>query len=260
MRPLIHVLLVEDDEAEAFHFEKMLGESLEAEFDVTRVVALRSALTVLELKDIDIILLDLSLPGTHGYETVIEFTRRTDIPFIVLTGNDDMQMAMRTTKLGAQDYLLKNEIKSKTLERTICMALGKASSDREKRRRSYRTLSSILPPEQASVALLQPRVMHLIEAIEDLEEYLRLNAPNVLEDVTSLLDKHKVQDTIRETRDILRMEKNGAQERKRSISDAAMSALDDVSRSRTVDSIPPASWEEAEAVLDELAAKGTGRG
>lgn len=262
MRPTIKVLLIEDDEGEALLFEKMMQQAEDVTFDVTRVISLRAGLQVLRMKTVDIVLLDLSLPDTHGYETVTEYTREVDTPFVVLTGNDDMAMAMRTTRLGAQDYLLKGEVKPKTLERTICMAVGKAGSDRAKQHRNYKTLSGVMPPEQARVALLAPRVSNLIEAIEDIECFLRLNAPNVVDDLTALLDKHKVADTIKETRDILRMERPGGSEsgRKRKISDAAMQVLDDVSNTRTLDSVPPTSWEEAEAVFDDLAAKGAGHG
>ena len=226
------------------------------------MVSLKAALQVLEIKEFDLVLLDLSLPDSHGYETVTEFAKAADVPFIVLTGNDDMAMAMRTTRLGAQDYLLKTEVQAKPLERALCVAVGKAGSEREKRRRSYETLNQLIPPEQATVALLQPRISHLMEAVEDLEGYIRINAPNLLEDVLALLDKHKVQETIKEARDILRMKSDQERSTKRRrISDAAMRVLDSVSEKRPVGarpSEPPKDWEAAEAIFNDLAAKGDG--
>lgn len=68
----------------------------------------------------DIILLDLGLPDSNGIGTfhkVIELA--DDAAIILLSGISDMEIAMETIKLGAQDYLVKGEFDERILKKTI---------------------------------------------------------------------------------------------------------------------------------------------
>jgi len=261
MRLALSVLLVEDDDGEAIYVEKMLKRAEEADFKVRRAVSLKAALMVVEAVRPDLVLLDLSLPDVHGYETATEFSKATDVPFIVLTGNDDIQMAMRTTALGAQDYLIKGEVQAKPLERAILMAVRRHARQSVQRKRTHETIASLIPDDKATVAMLQPRVSHLVEAVEDLENYLRANAPGLLGDVEALMDKHEVPSTIKEIRDLLRFAEQEEGERKgrparRSLSDAALQVMDSVSQKRPMASKSPKSWEEAEQIWEDVISKG----
>ena len=72
----------------------------------------------------DIILVDLSLPDSHGFETFEKInTTWPEIPIIVLTGNDDDDLAGQAVKAGAQDYLVKGEFEHQLLIRSIRHAL-----------------------------------------------------------------------------------------------------------------------------------------
>jgi DNA-binding response OmpR family regulator len=260
MHPVLSVLLVEDDEGEAVYIQKMLKRAEGATFDLRHAVSLKAALTLVEMARPDIVLLDLSLPDSHGYETATEFAKSTDVPFIVLTGNDDMQMAMRTTALGAQDYLIKGEVQAKPLERAILMAVRRATRQSVQRRHTHETISQLIPSDKASVAMLQPRVAHLLEMVEDLENFLHQNAPGLMGDVQALLDKHESASTIKEIRDLLRLDALSKRRDKprRSLSDAALNVLDIVAQKGRA-SEPPTSWEDAEAIWDEVIAKGDAR-
>ena len=56
-------------------------------------------------------LLDLSLPDSHGLETFAKvYAHSPKVPIIVLSGNDDQQLALYAVKSGAQDYLVKGKI------------------------------------------------------------------------------------------------------------------------------------------------------
>jgi DNA-binding NarL/FixJ family response regulator len=265
MFPHVQVLLVEDDEGEALLIQKMLAEASQAVFRVMHVVSLKNALTVLNIKKFDVVLLDLSLPDSHGYETVSEYTAHSVTPFIVLTGNDDLTMAMRTTAMGAQDYILKHEIKTSILERTILLALNKYETERKRQRRSYDTLAALLPPEQATVAMLGPRCQKLIEAWEDLEGMLATNVPGLMGDVHALSQKHQVPQVISEIRTVLRGFATSPTLRAESppplsgrphLQDRAIELLDSVQPGGQ-DTLLPESWDEADELFDEVAQGGT---
>jgi DNA-binding NarL/FixJ family response regulator len=67
------------------------------------------ALEVLRLRDIDLVLLDLRMPGMNGIDTLLAM-RRIGIPtrVIVLTSFDTDEDIYRAVHAGAEGYLLKN--------------------------------------------------------------------------------------------------------------------------------------------------------
>jgi DNA-binding response OmpR family regulator len=253
-RPVVDVLLVEDDEADAHRIERMLKRAEDVQFHVRTAVSLNAALTVVQSRPPSIVLLDLSLEDFHGYDTAVEFAKQADVPFIVLTGNDDMTMAMRCTSLGAQDYILKNDVQAKPLERTILMALKRSSDAAASREMDRKSREVVLgDPDQATVSMLRPRVSSLVEAVEDLESFIQKNAPGLMDDVRSILAKHNVDLTIKALRDVLRLHADRESERPRKISDQALKAVDSViKKRRTIVGAPAPGGDADRELLDVI--------
>jgi DNA-binding response OmpR family regulator len=103
----VHVLLVEDDPLFATLVVSILGEA-SAEFDVASVPRLSSALAHLVRERVDLLLTDLNLPDSSGSSTVL-FLRRAapEIPIIVLSAIDDVQVAVDAIREGADEYVVK---------------------------------------------------------------------------------------------------------------------------------------------------------
>jgi len=60
-------------------------------------------------KNIDLVLLDMSMPGMSGLEVLKAIKpERPDLPVIMVTGNSDVSMAVQSVKAGAIDYIIKN--------------------------------------------------------------------------------------------------------------------------------------------------------
>lgn len=262
-RPVIDVLLVEDDEADAHRIEVMLKRSEDVVFRVKHAVTLKAALTVIGMKPPCVVLLDLSLDDFQGYDTVVEYTKSADVPFVVLTGNDDMQMAMRCVSLGAQDYVLKNDVQAKPLERTILLALRRASNERASMELDQASRAVVFESgDQATVSMLRPKISRMIEVIEDVENYLRKNAPGLMADVRSILDKYDTDVTIKGLRDVLRLHASRSSfppPRERKISDHALKAVDSVVKKRK----PPSVESPADAdqnLLDIIRRREPGSG
>jgi len=99
------VLLVDDEE----DFVEMLGLRLEeAGENVTPAHSGRECLQVLEDKEIDVVILDILMPGMDGIATLKEIKRRFPlVEVIMLTGHGTTESAVKGLKLGAFDYLLK---------------------------------------------------------------------------------------------------------------------------------------------------------
>lgn len=248
-RPIVKVLLVEDDPAEAISIKKMLAESVDVDFRVDRCEYLRSALTIVHAKDPDVVLLDLSLPDAQGYDTVTEYAKHADTPFIVLTGHDNIEMAMRTIGLGAQDYIVKSTMGPRMLEMAIMFATRRANREDVSRRLEHSSRAYILgdDPERASLSMVRPLVSELIAAHEAIVTYLQRNAPQVMDDIRAIMDKHGVENAVKEARHIMQL--SAPPSRKRAMSDEAFNAVAKVMRKRIPTSDLPDDYASAEAGL-----------
>jgi len=99
------ILLVDDEK----DFVEMLGLRLEEIGErVTPAYSGRECLQVLEKKEIDVVILDILMPGMDGIATLKEIKRKHPlIEVIMLTGHGTTESAVEGMKLGAFDYLPK---------------------------------------------------------------------------------------------------------------------------------------------------------
>lgn len=81
---------------------------------------------------IDAILMDYFLPGMNGLEiTKMLKEKEVPIPVVFLTVNKDMALAVEVMKLGVQDYLVKEEISTPILPKTIMAVVEKRKFQKE---------------------------------------------------------------------------------------------------------------------------------
>jgi Flp pilus assembly CpaE family ATPase len=120
----VRVLLIEDNPGDAGLVREMLSEGRDAQFHIDWVQALRPGLDRLARGDIDMVLLDLSLPDSQGLESLAAIRNRApSLPVVVLTGLDDEDFAHEAVRCGAQDYLVKGELSGGGLARTLRYAM-----------------------------------------------------------------------------------------------------------------------------------------
>ena len=116
----VNILLVEDNPMQTRLIQKLLAKSENPSFDVTSVETLGAALEQLERQASDLILLDLMLPDSQALETFFRVKAQApDIPIIVQSALDDVNLAARAVDKGAHDYLVKDRITSTSLIRSI---------------------------------------------------------------------------------------------------------------------------------------------
>jgi diguanylate cyclase (GGDEF)-like protein len=114
------VLLIEDNPGDARLIEEMLAEDPATPFRLRHVDRLSRGLEALSQKQTGLVLLDLSLPDSHGLDTFSKvYAHSPKVPIIVLSGNDDQQLALYAVKSGAQDYLVKGKIDRELLLRAM---------------------------------------------------------------------------------------------------------------------------------------------
>jgi two-component system KDP operon response regulator KdpE len=98
------VLLVEDD--------RMLRRALRAsfrnwDFDVAEAETGEEALSLASASSPDLVVLDLTLPGIDGLETLRHLRTFSDVPVVVLTVRDGLRDKVAALESGADDYVLK---------------------------------------------------------------------------------------------------------------------------------------------------------
>jgi len=119
----LRILLIEDNPGDARLIREMLAEGgIGTDLQVSDRLA--AGLDFCKTGQVDLVLLDLSLPDSHGLETVDRLKKECgDAPLVVLTGVDDDRLALESLQRGAQDYLAKGRIEADILQRTIRHAI-----------------------------------------------------------------------------------------------------------------------------------------
>ena len=130
--PPIRVLLIEDNPGDARLLEESLRETGGADFEITHARCLSRGLEELANSEIDVVLLDLSLPDGQGLGTVEQAIEAApDAPIIVMTGLDDETLGVQAVRAGAQDYLVKGQMEGPWLVRSIRYAIERKRMQRE---------------------------------------------------------------------------------------------------------------------------------
>ncbi len=136
LNQIIYMLLIEDNTGDIRIIKELLKEAKEFIFDLRIAENFSKGLICIKEASFDIILLDLMLPDSSGIETLERMLDEISIsPIIVLTGMDNMNLAIKAVKAGAQDYLVKGQIESNSLILSIFHAI-----DRHKMKQTIESL------------------------------------------------------------------------------------------------------------------------
>jgi diguanylate cyclase (GGDEF)-like protein/PAS domain S-box-containing protein len=128
----VNVLLVEDDDKAARHIEGITRR--ETAFTVTRVKSPAEAEHALQHSAYTIALLSLELnaqPGLSAYALLRAFA--PELPVVVLAADEDETLALKAVHQGAADYLIRSQIYSTILVRSLKHAVEFSRAEAEKR-------------------------------------------------------------------------------------------------------------------------------
>jgi DNA-binding NtrC family response regulator len=125
----IRVLLVDDEE----EFVETLAQRLEVrDFEVTTAFNGADALERLEREDVDLVVLDLQMPGVDGISVLRSIKDlKPLVEVIMLTGHATVETAIEGMKLGAFDFLIKPTETEELVEK-INRAFGRKSEQDER--------------------------------------------------------------------------------------------------------------------------------
>jgi PAS domain S-box-containing protein len=124
------ILLIEDNPGDIRLIQIMLSELGNRRLALSVAKRLSDGASCLSTEDVDIVLLDLSLPDSQGLDTLRRLEAEAPtIPIVVLTGLDDDAVGLQLISEGAQDYLVKGQIDSRLLIRSLDYAIERKQAE-----------------------------------------------------------------------------------------------------------------------------------
>ncbi|MCT7951857.1 PAS domain S-box protein [Ancylothrix sp. C2] len=140
----VKILLIEDNAQDAELIKELLQEIPHPnKIALTWVQRLGEAIAVLQKENFNLILLDLSLPDSFGFDTLVRLQEFiSNSPIVVLGNNSNEELALQSIQVGAQDYLIKGKIDSSLLNRSLNYAierhrLAKSLQENHEKNRSF---------------------------------------------------------------------------------------------------------------------------
>ena len=162
----IRILIVEDDSVDRLGCRRALAQHPEIEFEFIEAETGREGLQLAATRQPDCILLDHHLPDLTGLEFLAELAAEPgeiSVPVMMLTGADNVAIAVDAMRLGARDYLVKDvqnqylELLPAIIERV--MAEQQTREQKVLAEAKYRTLVEQIPAIAYVASLDQPRTL-----------------------------------------------------------------------------------------------------
>jgi len=149
----IHVLLIEDNRGDARLISLMLAAAENMVFQLTWHETLSSGLAYLRDNHVDVLLLDLGLPESSGLQTLaLARSKVANMPtLVILSGLSDEAVALQAVQSGAQDYLIKGQVDSALLVRSIRYAMERSRAE-ESLRQAHAELENRVQERTAELA------------------------------------------------------------------------------------------------------------
>ncbi|MCX6543698.1 MAG: response regulator [Acidobacteria bacterium] len=135
MKQTLSLLLVEDNPADVDMIRDLLSEPGPTHFELEVIDRLAGAIERTQRGDINLVLLDLGLPDSNGLETFVSFHRAApEVATIVLTGNNDQDVAVAAVAAGAQDFFVKGEVRGNLLVRAARYAVERKQAEESRKK------------------------------------------------------------------------------------------------------------------------------
>jgi two-component system cell cycle sensor histidine kinase/response regulator CckA len=126
----IKVLMIDDNPAAISLMQYLLEDAKDVRVELEHASRLESGIARLTQGGIDVVLLDILLPDSKGFRSFTDLHKAVpDVPVIILSGIDDEALALKMVSDGAQDYLVKGEVTTNLLVRTIRCAIERTRGE-----------------------------------------------------------------------------------------------------------------------------------
>jgi CheY-like chemotaxis protein len=123
-KQMLSILAIEDNLADTEMIRILLEESKGNKYQLRCAETLTEGLYLLDEHAVDLVLLDLNLPDSNGFNTLRRYLEKSpNVPVVIMTGINDQRKGTESVRAGAQDYLIKGEFESRQLTKVIRYSL-----------------------------------------------------------------------------------------------------------------------------------------
>jgi len=174
----VTVLIVDDSESHLTIYRRYLQSDITINYQILEARSLEEAVNVWRSHHIDLVILDFRLPDGNGLnflEVIGEGVADPKLPVIILTLYQDGIAAANAIKLGAADYLIKDEINFASFCRSIHSLLERF------------TLLRKLQRSQQQEALIATIALHVRQSLEPKKIY-----ETIVHDVQNFLNADRI--------------------------------------------------------------------
>ena len=134
--------------------------------------------------DFDVILLDLGLPDSEGLETFSAIHQQAPkIPVVVLSGRQDEELAIRTVREGAQDYLVKGQINGALLVRSL-----RYSVERMRAKEALRQARDDLLQRTTELASANEALKDMVSRVSDAGEAVHKSLQGIIQSISLIIE------------------------------------------------------------------------
>ena len=159
-KPIIQVLLIEDNPSDALLLREAVGDDALSSFEFTIAESLKSGLEFLRQDQFDVVLLDLGLPDSQGLQSFESVSGAfPEKPVVVLSGTADQTLALEAVQSGAQDYLVKGKTGWEIASRAMRYAIERKRMEERLHHMATHDALTGLPNR----SLFHDRLTHAIE-------------------------------------------------------------------------------------------------
>lgn len=134
MNTNIKICLIEDDNGDYFLFKNYLGK-IRNNYDLEWFNSYEKGLNAIKQRRHDIYFVDYTLGAETGIDLVHRALENNNMgPFIMLTGSDNPELYTKLSKSGVQDFILKGELSSSMIDRSITYSLERQRIENDLRK------------------------------------------------------------------------------------------------------------------------------
>lgn len=207
------ILIVEDNKGDYVLIREYLHEVFSS-VTIHHATSLREGIGILEREEVDIVLLDLTLPDAMGLNTFSTLHQQAEqVPVIILTGLEDADLALESLNIGAQDYIVKDDCTPVLLAKSIQYSIERSKIIKHliKSEEQYKYLFNHNPLPMMALEKTSNKILMVNEAAVlfygySETEFLNMDIGNILAKAQKRGDKQTDQN---EYRDLQHRKKNG---------------------------------------------------
>jgi len=139
----LRLLLVEDEIISCKLFQEMLKKSELQNVDVIVANTMADALTNINTNTFDIIILDLNLPDSNGFDTLHKVMKECPHTAVIINSAiDDNEFCLSIIEEGAQDYLVKGKFDVRALSKSILYSIERKKTEEETKKLHHKLYQS----------------------------------------------------------------------------------------------------------------------